>query len=513
MDAQLTVGGALLNSARKYPQKTAIVFEDRRFTFDEFNMRVNRLAHALLGLGLAKGDRVAVLLGNCNEIVELLMAAAKTGLVAVPVNFRFVPSEIEYVVNQSQSKALIVGEDYLSKVESARPNFQTVDRYISVAAHPVAGMLDYEQLLAASSPAEPAIEVHENDPWYIGYTSGTTGLPKGALISHRARILPALFMIIEFGLRDTDAELMTMPMFHTNGIQFSMIGLYLGNTVFIMRNFEPETVLRAIAEHKLTYASLVPTMYAMILGLPQETKARYGVGSMRVLISSSSPLLTKTKEEILSFFSSSELNEFYGSSEAGIITNLKPRDQMRKIRCVGQAMFGIEIKLLDADGAEVAPGEVGELYSKGPCFTEYYRMPEVNAFRDGWFSAGDMARMDEEGYYYIVDRKKDMIISGGENIYPVEVEELLSRHPAVSEVAVIGIPHEKWGESVHAVIVTKGPAQASEQAIIDYCKGRIASYKGPRSVEFVEALPKNPTGKVLKRVLRDRRWSGQEAKI
>lgn len=515
MEAQLTVGDALLNSVRKYPGKTAILFEGRRFTYAEFNGRVNRLANALLELGLRKGDRVAVLLGNCSEIVEVLMACGKSGLVAVPVNFRFVAREIEYVLNQSGASVLIVGEEFIPRVEAGKGSFETVERYIAVASGPVAGMVDYERLLAMSSAAEPGVVVHESDPWYIGYTSGTTGFPKGAVLSHRARVLPALYAAVEYGLDDTDVDLMTMPLFHSNGITFTFLGLLLGNTVFIMRNFDAAAVLAAVDEHKLTYASLVPTMYSMMLALPQETRAKYDLTSMRVLISSSSPLLTKTKEDILRFFPSSELNEFYGSSEGGIVTNLKPRDQMRKTRCVGPAMFGVQVKLLDEDGREVAPGEVGELYSKGPCFSEYHRMPEATAkaYRDGWFSAGDLARMDEDGYFYIVDRKTDMIISGGENIYPVEVEEVLARHPAVQEIAVIGIPHEKWGESVHAVVVRQESAAVTAQDIIDFCTDRLAPYKRPRSVEFAESLPKNPTGKILKRVLRAARWASEEATI
>lgn len=513
--AQLTVGELFLNSVIKYPKKTAIIFEDRPFTFEEFNARINRLANGLLSLGLTKGDHVAVMLGNCNEIVEVMMAVAKNGMVAVPVSFRFVASEIEYVVNQSESKAFIVGEEFLETVAQAQPNLRTVTRYISIAGRPVRGMDDYEQLMAGQSESEPEVEVLETDAWYIGYTSGTTGFPKGAVASHRARTLPALFTALEFGLTDTDAQLMVMPLFHGNGIMFSMLGLCLGNTVFIMRRFDAEGVLRATHEHKLTYGSLVPTMYSMILSLPEATKSKYDVSSMRVLISSSSPLLTKTKEEILQFFASAELNEFYGSTEAGPVTNLRHRDQMRKTRCVGQATFGTKVKLLDENGDEVAPGEVGELYSFSHSFSEYYKMPEATkaAFRGEWVSVGDMARMDDERYVYIVDRKKDMIISGGENIYPAEIEEVLSRHPAVKETAVIGVRHEKWGESVHAVIVPHDAASATAESILEFCRSRLAGYKQPRSVEFVESLPKNPTGKILKRIVREKYWHAEEIKV
>jgi len=513
--AQLTVGELLLNSVIKFPNKTAVIFEERSYSFAQFNARVNRLANGLLGMGFKRGDHIAVMLGNCSEILEVMFAVAKNGMIAVPVSFRFVAAEVEYAVNQSDSQAFIVGEEFLDIVASARPRLKAVSRFVAIASKPVQGMDDYEQLLARSSDAEPEVRVCETDPWYIGYTSGTTGFPKGAIASHRARTLPALFVALEYGLRDTDVELMTMPLFHGNGIMFSLCGLILGNTVFIMRRFDAEGVLRAAHEHGVSYGSLVPTMYSMILNLPEETKAKYNVGSMRVLISSSAPLLTKTKEEILAFFPNAELNEFYGSTEAAPVTNLKHRDQMRKIRSVGQATFGCKVKLLDAEGSEVAAGEVGELYCFSHAFEEYYKMPQAtaDAFRGDWVSVGDMARMDEEGYFYIVDRKKDMIISGGENVYPTEIEEVLSHHPGVRELAVIGVPDEKWGEAVHAVIVPREGSGITVADIMAYCQGRLAGYKRPRSVEFVDSLPKNPTGKILRRVIREKHWVGHEVKI
>lgn len=514
MNAQLTVGESLLNSVEKYPEKAAIVFEGRVLTYRELNKRVNRLSNGLLSLGLGKGDKVAILLGNCPEILEIMLAVGKIGITAVPVNFRFVGREIEYIINQSDSTMLIIGSEYLPNIKDVRQNFSRVKHYLAVGQG-AEGMHNYEEFLGKYIDREPNVEVLETDPWYIGYTSGTTGFPKGAVISHRARVLGALYLIIEFGLRDDDVQLMVMPLFHSNGLLFSLAGFILGNTIQLVRHFNPEEVLRTIEQGKTSYASMVPTMYNMLLTLPDHVRQSYDVSSMRVLISSSSPLLTKTKEEIISFFRGAMLNEFYGSTEAGIVTNLKPRDQMRKIRCVGPAMFGVKVKLLDKNGQEVPPGEVGELFSFGQNFDGYYKMPEATkaSFRGDWFSAGDMARMDEEGYFYIVDRKNDMIISGGENIYPVEIEEVLSQHPVVLESAVIGVPDEKWGESVKALIILKPGMQASEEEIIEFCRNRLAGYKRPKSVEFVSSFPKNPTGKILKRIIRNQYWEGQEAKI
>jgi acyl-CoA synthetase (AMP-forming)/AMP-acid ligase II len=439
-------------------------------------------------------------------MAEMLMAVGKCGMVAVPVNFRFSAPEIEYVVKQPGCKAFFVANEYADQVDGIRTRLPDVQRYVVVGPADVSDMDDYERLLATSSPAEPGIEVDDHDPWFIGFTSGTTGFPKGAVVTQGGRTMPALYIAIEYGLRDTDVGLVVMPLFHSNGFSFTHMGLMLGNTVVIMRNFDPERVLEVIEQHRVSYVSLVPTMYTRILAAP-EAISRYDVSSMRVFISSSAPLLTRTKEDILKFFPSSELNEFYGSTEAGIVTNLKPRDQMRKTRCVGQPVFGIQVKILNDEGNEVAPGEVGELYSLGPCFQRYDGLPDATAraFRDGWFTAGDLARVDEEGYVYIVDRRTDLILSGGENIYPAEIEDVLVRHPAIAELAVIGIPHPIWGEAVHAIIVASGEDPITLDALDEFCKGRLANYKRPRSLELVDSLPKTATGKVLRRMLKDAR--------
>jgi long-chain acyl-CoA synthetase len=514
MSFHLTLTDSLLSSVRKYPNKTAIVFEDRRFTYLEFNERVNRAANGLLALGLRKGDRVSLLMSNCNEMAEMLMALGKCGMVAVPVNFRFSPSEIEYVVKTPRCRAMVVAREYAGQVNQVRANLPEVAFFIAVDGNDGTDMGDYEQLLAASSPDEPNIAVSDDDHWFIGFTSGTTGFPKGAISPHGARTMPALYIAVEYGLRDTDVDLVVMPLFHSNGFTFTHLGLMLGNTVVIMRNFDPEDVLRAIDKHKLSYVSMVPTMYTRILALPDEVKARYDTTSMRVLISSSAPLMTRTKEDILKCFPSAQLNEFYGSTEAGIVTNLKPRDQTRKTRCVGQPVFGIQVKILNANGQEVAPGEVGELYSLGPCFKGYDGMPEATAkaFRDGWFTAGDLARVDDEGYIYIVDRRTDLILSGGENVYPAEVEDILVRHPKIAELAIIGVPHPIWGEAVHAVAVLAEAERLSLEEVEEFCKGRLAGYKKPRSLEIVDALPKTATGKVLRRQLKEQRAAQETAR-
>ncbi|WP_066304309.1 class I adenylate-forming enzyme family protein [Bacillus sp. FJAT-29814] len=512
--AELTIGDAFVRSVNNYPSKTALIFESRRLTYSELNQRVNQLANGLLALGYQKGDKLSVLLHNGIEITEVVLACAKTGIIAVPISTRFKESEVQYIIEQSDSRGIIFEDEFLPIMESLYHNVQ-LKEYIRVGYGSSEKDLykNYEEFLHTQPLAEPNIDIHETDTWYIGYTSGTTGFPKGAIISHRTRVLHILYKIIEYGLSDEDVQMLVMPQFHSNGLTYGVLGLVLGNTVFIMKQFDAEKVLVSIEREGLTYSSMVPTMYNMILNLPNEIKSIYDVSSMRVLISSSSPLLTVTKEGILGYFHSSKLFEFYGSAEAGIATVLKPQDQYRKIRSVGKPMFGIKVKLLDDAGNEVPQGEVGELYSFGPVTDGYYKMPDKTeeSFRNGWFSAGDLARVDDEGYFYIVDRKKDMIISGGENIYPVEIEEVLSKHPSVQEVAVIGIPNNIWGEQVHALIVCRDCI--TEEEIIDFCRDKMAGFKRPRSVEFVQSLPKSPTGKILKRIIREKYWEGKEAKI
>ncbi|MBU2552585.1 MAG: long-chain-fatty-acid--CoA ligase [Proteobacteria bacterium] len=512
---KLLVGDALRASARKLPDKTAFIFKDRRIDFKTFEERVNRLANGLLAKGYQPGDHVAVLAFNCIEYFEILFALAKTGMVAAPVNFRFVGPEIEYLVNHSDSRLLIYESAFRDAVSGCRTNFDRVgsEDYIVFGGEGDPGDTDYETLLAESSPDDPAVEVEETDTWYIGYTSGTTGRPKGALRSNRANILLAMNMPY---FSEETVNLMIMPIFHSNSIWFGLIGAYYGATTYIYPSggFNPRELLEIIEREKITFSSMVPTMYSLILMV--EDKDRFDTGSLEIILCSSAPLMTQTKEAILTFFKTAELYEGYGATETGGVTTLRPKDQWRKVRSCGKASSFCRIKILDADGKECKPGQVGELFAVSPgMFEGYYKNPEANAkaFRGEYASVGDMAMMDEEGFYYIVDRKHDMIISGGENIYPTEIDDLLAKHPKVQQVAVVGVPDTKWGEAVKAVIVPAAGAEVTEQEIIAYCKENLAGYKCPKSVDFWEALPLNPMGKILKREIRSKYWQDREVKI
>jgi len=513
---KLLVGDALRSTVQRVPNQTAFIFKGKKLTYAEFDERVNRLSNGLIAKGYKPGDHIAILAFNCIEYFEILFALAKAGMVAVPVNFRFVGPEITYIVNHSDSQAIIYEAGFRESLEGIRSDFEKIgDKdYIVFGGEGDAEDTDYETLLASYDTDDPEIEVEESTTWYIGYTSGTTGRPKGALRSHRANILLATSMTY---LKDPGhINLLIMPIFHSNSIWFGLIDVYYGHTTYIYPSggFNPKEILEIIQREKITFSSMVPTMYSLILNV--EDKERFDTSSLRTILCSSAPLMTKTKEQILEFFSHAELYEGYGATETGGVTTLHPKDQYRKVRSCGTAAPYVRIKLLDSDGNEVPVGDVGELFSVSPgMFEGYYKQPEADAqcFRGEYASVGDMAMRDKEGFYYIVDRKNDMIISGGENIYPTEIDDLLSKHPKVQAVAVIGVPDEKWGEAVKAVIVPKPGEQPTEEEIIAYAKENLAGYKCPKSVEFWDELPVNPMGKILKRKIREKFWEGHEAKI
>ncbi|UCD57383.1 MAG: AMP-binding protein [Candidatus Hydrogenedentota bacterium] len=515
---QLIAHSGVELNAVKQPDRTAVIYNERRLTWCELNERANRVANGMMGMGLNKGDKVTVLSFNCCEMLEIYAGLNKAGLVVVPMNFRNVGKEITYQVNNSDSRAVILGEEFIDRVWPIRDQFEQVDpdKYIVIGGQTPEGAINYEDLLSGAGGSNPNIEVSEDDPSIFIYTSGTTGYPKGAVRSHRGVVLLGLYASIEYGFTESDINLCVAPLFHSAPAFFANTHLFIGAPVCVLKVFDPVAILETIERERITDFFMAPTMFNLILSLSDDEKARYDVSSVRCMISAAAPLHTSTKEAILDYFKGADLHEFYGATETGIVTNLRPCDQRRKIRCVGQPFFGVDIKLLDSEGCEVGPGMVGEIYAATPfLLKEYHKNPEATeaGTRGRYFSVGDMARCDEEGYYYIVDRAQDMIISGGTNIYPAEIEEVLHSNPNVQEAAVIGVPDEKWGESVKAIVVLKPGQTVSEQEIIEYCKERMASHKKPRSVDFVDDLPRNPSGKVLKRVIRQQYWKDEQFQV
>jgi acyl-CoA synthetase (AMP-forming)/AMP-acid ligase II len=505
----MNLGQSLKLNAKKYPQKTALKDAGRAFTYPQANRRVNRLCHRLLAMGLRKGDKVAVLLENSIEIIELFLATAKTGLVIVPINFRLVGPEIAYIVNNSDAKALVVHDMFAPTVDAIRDALPGIgESNFIVVGEPREGYGEYEALIREQPEEEPDTHVAPSDTWILIYTSGTTGKPKGVIRSHESHIAFYLINGVDFGFNEHDICLNVMPLCHINSTFFTFTFTYMGATVYVhpAMSFQADEILSIIEKERVTFISLIPTHYNLILNVGPEAKQR-DVSSIRKLLCSSAPVRKSMKLQIMDFFPGVDLYEGYGSTEAGIVTILKPEDQMRKLGSIGYESLGTDfIKLLDEEGREVADGQVGELYSKGPMlFDEYYKLPEktAEAFYSQWFSAGDMAVRDEDGYYQIVDRKDNMIITGGENVYPSEVEEVIGSHPGVFDVAVVGIPDDKWGERVMAVVIPRESVDGATLAA--YCREKLAAYKRPKEYKFIEPdeMPRTATGKILHRRIRE----------
>jgi acyl-CoA synthetase (AMP-forming)/AMP-acid ligase II len=504
-------GDALALYARVLPDKIGARDLEREMTFRVWYARSCRLANALIGIGLAKGDRVCVLAYNCVEWLEIYAAAALAGVVAVPINFRLIGPEIAYIAGNCEAKAIIVQDELVDALEGVRAELPVPPgNFIVFGGRRAAGYRAYEDLIAAARDTRPDVAVNAGDPWTLMYTSGTTGRPKGAIRSHRSNAMLALVTGVEMRLSRHDAALLVMPMCHANSLFFFGAFTYCGGacTVYSRKSFDPEHLVRTMAEGGATFTSLVPTHYIMMLALSAAVRARYNVDAVTKLMISSAPARRDTKLAVMEYFKNSGLFELYGSTECGWVTMLQPEEQLSRLGSVGRETVGSRpIKLLDAEGNDVADGETGELYScNAQTFDGYWKLPEKTreAFRGDYCTVGDLARRDEDGYLYLVDRKSNMIISGGENVYPSEVETMLGAHPHVKDVAVIGVPDAKWGERVHAVIMLHDGTALTPDEILDWCRDRIAGYKRPRSVSFIaeHEMPRTATGKILHRVLR-----------
>ena len=521
------IGEIALLNARYYPNKKAIVDSPKEFTWKEVNERTNRLANALTGLGCRKGDRIAILSYNSSEYVETIFASAKAGLIFVPLNFRLSLQEIEYILRDSTPKALLFGKEFSNIVDSLKSNFPL--NYISIGDG-VKDAIEYETLIKSSSseePSEKGITVDEDDPSEILYTSGTTGSAKGVVHSHRARLGGILAHVLSGRLTHDDVHLVNVPaLFHAAGYVWMLANAYAGASIIISRlkGFDPETVLKIVQEESVTNFHMVPITLMELIDFPDTTK--YDFSSLRLIYYATAPMPVGPLRKALSIFGNIFMQP-YGLTEAGPtvtclgkeehdIGSLSDRQANNRLRSCGRPFWGRFVKVVDEKGEEVSHHSIGEIIVKSTDIMECYWNNEEETQRtikDGWLYTGDLATYDEDFYIYLVDRKKDMIISGGENIYPAEVERVIYEHPAVAECAVIGVPDERWGEAVKALVKVRTGHQVEEEEIIQFCKKSMASYKKPKSVEFVSDLPRNPQGKILKRVLRERYWVDRERKV
>lgn len=497
----LTLSDGVRASAARFPQRVAITIDDERLTFAQLVERIGRVSGgALHGLGLRPGERVALCLPNCLPWMELMCGFSAAGIPCATLPPMATAAEIAVIVEDCEPRVMVC---HASNEEQVRAGAGHVVERFLVVGHD--GADSYAEWLARARPLVPP-PVEEDAIFSIPYTSGATGKPKGILLSHRSRILTCYAAAAEYRALGPDTRmLVSTPLFHGAGFINLLAPCWFGGESVILSRFNVDLLLELIEQHRITKAHLVPAHFAAYFALPEAQRRRRNLGSLRCIVSGTAPLAQRVKEKIVEAFGAGVLHERYGSTEASIVSNLRPADQLRKSACVGLPFPSVEVEIRGPDGAAVAAGETGELWSRSPLmFSGYWRRPEAEAraVRDGWVSAGDLARRDEEGYLYLVDRKDDMIISGGENVYPREIEEVLLRHPAVQEVAVIGMPHEYWGDAITAFVHLRAGMDADEKALQELCGRHLARWKVPKSVRFRGPLPRNSMGKILRRMIK-----------
>lgn len=503
--------------ATQTPDKVAVVDERGvSRTYDQLNRRANRGADALGRLGLRAGDRCLHMHHNMVEAFELGHALRKLRVVTTPMNWRLRPSEIAYLLNDSGAACVVASPHFLPVLKEAMPEVEnaTGRQWVVFGDDAPQGWSSWNRLLEEASESEPPTPAAPTGPTMV-YTAGTTGRPKGAF---RATGLPieAIFAwVAGLGLRGDDVHLLAGPGYHSAPAAFSGLQAILGASVVVMERFDPERALELIDRHRVSTTFMAPILLRRILDLPEEVRARYDVSSMRVLIVAAAPFPGELKRRAVDYFGPSVF-EFYGASETGLVTLIGPDDLLRKPDSCGRVLSGVEVRLLDEAGEEVAPGQPGELWARTiGGNAEYYNNPEATSrnSRDGFFTVGDIAWMDAEGFIHICDRKIDMVISGGVNIYPAEIEAVLAEHPAIEDVAVIGVPDEEWGESLLAVVRIRDGASVGDDELMEFARRDLAGYKVPRAFSRVEEFPRDAAGKVLKRLLREPYWAAAGRRV
>jgi fatty-acyl-CoA synthase/long-chain acyl-CoA synthetase len=509
------------------PNKLAVVDDRpdgtvRQLSYSELNARANQLANVLLGMGVVPGDSKVVWCGqNSIGLVVMINAARKLGVTAVPLNYRLSDEEAAYVTDHCDATIVYVDAEFAPMFARIRDQLPKVREYLVFDGDDGVpdGMTAIDPLMDAASTGEPEIPAAIEAGSTMIYTSGTTGKPKGALRRGTQGAAQSAALMAHIGYVPDDVYIPTGPLYHSGPGGFMAIALALGQTIVLQRKFKPEDWLRLVQKYRVTSTFSAPTPIRMICNLPDDVKAQYDVSSIKRMIANAAPWSFALKQMYLAYFPGDSLFEVYGSTELGVNCVLRPEDQLRKPGSCGKPSPMVEIKLFDDDGNEVTgtgPEHTGELFVKSPSvFADYYKQHDkfMADNKHGYQTVGDIAYRDDEGYIYICDRKKDMIISGGMNIYPAEIEASLEHHPDVLEVAVFGTPSEEWGETVHAVVVVREGGSMTADDVMAFAREHLASYKVPRSVTFMDELPKTGSGKVLKRELRAPFWAGRDSKV
>lgn len=514
-----------------HSSKEAVVCGDLRLTYAQFGERVNRWANMMRMLGVEKGDRVAVLSQNCHRVLEAFFGAPLLGSILMPLNFRLVAEDFEYILNHGGAKVLVIEDGLTHLIEPVRERLGTVEHFIlarNTAPASIDEWLDYETLIAEAESAPPVpAGIDENETSALLYTSGTTGRPKGVMLTHRNLYINAMNSICEFQVHERDVYLHTLAQFHCNGwgVGYAVTGM--GGTHIIIKKFEPAAFFDLVTRERVTFACMPPTMINMALNHPLGEEALAALPrAVRIGTAGSAPPLATIQGAQEKF--GWRVIQIYGLTETSpfmTVSKIKPHmddwpvaDKLRVQAKTGYPMIGVDVRVVDDEGNDVKPdsGEAGEVITRANVvMAGYWRQPEATdaVIVDGWFHTGDMALIDSEGVIEVVDRKKDLIISGGENISSIEVEGFLYKHPSVLEAAVIAAPDERWGEVPYAVVVLKPNAEATEEELIEFCRDNLAHYKAPKRVEFIDALPRTATGKIQKNLLRDRFWKDKSKRV
>ena len=510
--------------AREHRDIGFAVLGDRRVTYGEAVVEVNRLANAFASVGLEKGDRVAVLSKNSIEYPLIFYAASKAGVAPVPLNYRMASPEWVYVINDAQAKLLITSAAYVSVVDGFRSELKTVERFVAIDADGAEGWDDYRRWIADQAPTPPDRVVTDEDDVYQMYTSGTTGRPKGAVLTHRAVTsqLGQFSLVYSESATPGERTLIVAPVYHAAAAATVFGEVGRGGCLYIQEDFNPLEVVRALSEERITRTLLVPAMIqACLVFVPDIGERRYD--DLLRITYGASPIAEETLRRAVDVFKC-EVVQGYGMTETtAVISFLLPGDHERAftdkpnlLLSAGRPLVGTEVRVVDENDNPGPNGTIGEIVARGPQLMRgYWNMPDesAEALRGGWMHTGDAGVLDDEGYVYVQDRVKDMIVSGAENVYPRVVEDVLFQHPAVADAAVIGVPDERWGETVKAIVVLRSGETATDEEIMEFCRDKLGGYERPRSVDFVSTLPRNPSGKVLKRQLREPDWAGHKRRV
>jgi fatty-acyl-CoA synthase len=503
----MLAGDILRRTARRAPRRTAVTCRGARVDYATLDADADRLAHALLGLGLPRGARVAILASNVPEYAVVHFGAARSGLVLAHLSTRCTPSEIAYMLDRAEARALVVEADLLGRLEEARPRLPRLGQVVVLGGAARGRGIAFADFVEGRPAVPPAVDLDEREPYAMTFTGGTTGLPKAVVVSHRARAASALIAALEFGLDERDVVAVATPLFHTAGLfVWFQAAVLLGAACALLPRWSPEGFVELVAREGVTAAMLVPTQLHALLTEPGVDLGK--LAGLRKVNYAAAPMPPALFEALRERLPHVEFTEHYGQSEAAPLAVRHAWHLPDKRGSVGRACVGVELALVDPEGRPVAPGEVGEVVTRGEhLLAGYHGEPEQTAalFKTGggWLWTGDLGVMDDDGFLTLVGRSRDMIISGGENVYPQEIENALAEHAAVGECAVFGIPDERWGEVPAAHVVLRPGARVTEEELVAFCLERVARHKRPRLVRFVDALPKTAVGKVQKNLLRD----------